>query len=284
MKRTLRRCRPLLGTLVDIRVDGLREADALAAIDAAFAEIAQVHRLMSFHEAGSDLSRLHCAPPGTSVAVDARTTHVLALAQQLAQQTRGVFDITIAPSLVRASALPRPVSTFEPDPAARWHDIELLPGDHVQLRRPLWLDLGGIAKGYAVDRAVELLCERGAAQVCVNAGGDLRVHGPQPEAIFLRNRHGGIGAVADLELCNGAIATSACDDAGVHVDGATRTPIAPWRTVSVLAPRCVVADALTKIVLADGNGVTTRGLLAAFGAQACVRDGANGWRQLERAA
>ena len=67
MSACIRRARPLLGTIVQIQVEGLCETDALAALDAAFAEVARVHRCMSFHEADSDLSRIHRAAPGTII-------------------------------------------------------------------------------------------------------------------------------------------------------------------------------------------------------------------------
>ena len=283
MNTRLRRCRPLLGTLVEIRIEGLSDAAATAAIDAAFAEIEQVHRLMSFHEPHSDLSRIHRASPGTIVAVHERTSEVLALARQLSQTTRGVFDITIAAALVQCGALPRPASPYEPDAAARWSDIELLPEDRLRLRRPLWLDLGGIAKGYAVDRAVDVLHRHGATQIAVNAGGDLRVSGSRGEGIFLRDGDGRIGSTPDLELHHGAIATSTAAG-GVHIDGSTRLPVGRRRTVSVLASRCVLADALTKVVLAHNGGIATSQVLAECDAQACVHDDAHGWQPLERAA
>ena len=154
----------------------------------------------------------------------------------------------------------------------------------MRLRRPLWLDLGGIAKGYAVDRAVDVLQRLGAAQICVNAGGDLRISGPRAEAIFLRDADGRLGAVPILELRDGAIATSTSAAGGVHIDAAARASIAQRRTVSVLAPQCALADALTKVVLADSDGVRASHALAACDAQACVHDGARRWRRLECAA
>ena len=284
MSAVLRRCRPLLGTLVEIRVEGLREGRASAAVEQAFGEIADVHRLMSFHEAHSDVSRLHRAPYGAAVAVDPRTLEVLALARDIAGQTDGVFDVTVAPQLVRSGALPAPASAFVPDPAANWRDIELLPGARVRLARPLWLDLGGIAKGYAVDRAVELLQGCGATQICVNAGGDLRVAGARAEPVHLRaGREPLVARSPDFVLSDGAVATSACHT-DAHFDGRTRTGLAHAATVSVLAPRCAHADALTKIVLAEGMHGAVDSVLRRFEAVACVHERGRGWRRLGQAA
>ena len=86
----------------------------------------------------------------------------------------------MAPALVARGHLPRPAKAPEPDGAASWRDIRLLPENRIRFRRPLWIDLGGIAKGHAVDRAVEEALRFAPFQVSVNAGGDLRVAGPQP--------------------------------------------------------------------------------------------------------
>lgn len=268
---SVRRARPWLGTLVDIRVDGLLAPCALRAIDAAFAEVAMVHRLMSFHRDDSDLARLHLAPAGTAVRVNARTYEVLDWSLHIAQTSDGEFDPTVAVAQVARGALPVPRSAFTPDVDASWHDIELLDGERVRLRRPLWIDLGGIAKGYAVDRAIEILRAHGAIDICVNAGGDLRVAGALVERVHVRDARGRI--LPALELADGAVATS---------DGVNVLDARDDATASVVAPRCILADALTKVVLARGDAA--HATLAAFGAQAWVHRAACGWRQLDRAA
>jgi FAD:protein FMN transferase len=269
----IRRARPLLGTFVEIAIDGLESARALHAIDGAFDEIAAVHRLMSFHAAGSDLDRLHRAVPGSSVAVDARTLDVLDCAVRIAAASRGRFDPTIAARQVARGLLPRPASPWTPDVAADWRDIEFAGAGRVRLVRPLWIDLGGIAKGYAVDRAVGMLIDAGAAEVCVNAGGDLRVAGERAHTVHVRTP-AGVGPGPDLELVDGAIATSSRQvDAEERRDErhGARTGAGPaWQTVSVVAQRCMIADALTKIVLA-GDERISRHALAQYAAHALIR-------------
>lgn len=261
------RCQPLLGTFVRIRVAPANHA----AIDAAFAEIAEVHRLMSFHETESDVSRLNreAAP----VAVDPRTYEVLQHAEAMAQASDGTFDVTVAPAVVAAGALPHPGGP-EPDPQADWRDIALLPAFHVQFLKPLWIDLGGIAKGYAVDRAMTVLKAQGVALACVNAGGDLRVMGR--ERVRLVPNHCTIGEGADVEVEDGAIASSCGGNGSVHIDphGCARGA----RFVCVAAPSCIAADALTKIVMA--RGACSTAVLAHYGAHAMLHDAAFGWRQV----
>jgi thiamine biosynthesis lipoprotein len=282
MSNVVPRARPSLGTLVEIRVEGLSENEALRAINIAFAEMAQIHRLMSFHEPGSDLSRVHRARAGTHVRVDARTREVLACAMRVAQESNGCFDPTVAAEQVARGYLPRPDSAFAPDSNAIWRDIEL-SDDGVCLRKPLWIDLGGIAKGYAVDRAVEILLESGASQACVNAGGDLRVAGPRAECVHVRDALGAV--VSAVELADAAIATSTSALTGTlpaHVHGALRQAIAGGTTVSVVAPNCMLADALTKVVLAQAAASACA--LSAFGAHASGHDARSGWRMLGDAA
>ena len=271
----LRRARPLLGTFVEIRVEGLGTAAAARAIDRAFAEIAAVHRLMSFHETGSDLGRLHRTPIGDRVAIDTRTHEVLAWSIRIAAASAGAFDPTVAARQVERGLLPRPASAWRPHPLADWRDIELTDAAQVRLARPLWIDLGGIAKGYAVDRALEMLVDAGAIQACVNAGGDLRVAGPRAEIVHLRTGSG-IAAAPALELIDGALATSGCASlaqtlraarSAVRSAGPASTRADRHGTISVAAPRCIVADALTKVVLAAGPDAA-RHVLRQFGAQA----------------
>jgi thiamine biosynthesis lipoprotein len=267
----VQRARPMLGTLVQMRVEGFSEGAALRAIESAFAEVAAVHRCMSFHESDSDLSHLHRTSAGTLVQVDARTHAVLACALDVAAVSAGLFDPTIAAQQVARGWLPRPDSAFSPDPRANWRDIELLDQDCVRLHRPLWIDLGGIAKGYAVDRAVEILVQAGATQGCVNAGGDLRVFGPRAERIHLRSAAGYLPA---LELCDAAVAGST---GAAHVHGRTRAAAHAGASVGVVAPTCMIADALTKVVLAAGVSASAA-VLARFAAQACAFDTASGWQ------
>jgi len=281
------RARPFLGTLVQMRVEGLADPQARRAIEAAFAEVAKVHRAMSFHEPRSDLSRLHRARVGTRVRVDARTREVLTCALRVAAVSCGIFDPTVAAERVACGMLPRPDSTFAPDPHASWIDIELCD-DAVRFRRPLWIDLGGIAKGYAVDRAVEVLRAAGAPQACVNAGGDLRIAGPRRELVHLRDAGQAQNLAGCVEIGNAAVATSAGFPTrrrvhgrwhGAHVHGRLRGPVGTLSSASVVADRCMVADALTKVVLAAGR--SSGHVLAEFGAHACVHDPWRGWRVLD---
>ena len=149
----LQRARPWLGTIVEVRVaaaDGAREA---AALESAFDAVARVHAALSFHSPHSELSRLNRDAARGEVAVGADTAAVLTLALELAAASAGAFDPCVGGALVAAGVLPAPAGAPTPDAAADWRDV-VLDGDRVHFRRPLWLDLGGIAKGHAVDVAL----------------------------------------------------------------------------------------------------------------------------------
>lgn len=243
-----RRAQPWLGTLVDIMADG-----GPSAIDGAFAEVALVHRLMSFHDPASDVSRLNRAGEGEAVAVHAHTWNVLQLSGQLAEASQGLFNPACAPRLVEWRSLPSPADSapmFQQMQAA----FRCEEGGTVRKLQPAWIDLGGIAKGYAVDLAVEALQRAGAANGCVNAGGDLRVFGERRWTVSVRDPAAPQRMRSQVELHNEALATSASYFSPRSlVDGRDGSLLALSGSVSVRAARCVVADALTKVVMASGD-------------------------------
>ena len=241
---------------------------------------------MSFHTESSDVSRLNRDGVRHPVRVHAHTLEVLKCALEIAARSDGVFDISVGAELVKWGLLPRPARA--PRAAAgTWRDIEILRDGLVRFHRPLWIDLGGIAKGYAVDRAVECLSRWGAKQAVVNAGGDLRAHGPRQERVGLN-----LGSLSDslpmVELRDGSLASSSGHRnrcwlrgrlRGPHVHGVQRCPAPTDCFVCVAAKRCVVADALTKVVMAEGPHSAK--LLRRFGASAHLHDPRLGWQHLD---
>jgi thiamine biosynthesis lipoprotein len=274
-----------MGTLVSLRVKGLSVAEAHRAIDAAFDEVATVHRLMSFYEEDSDVGRLNRARAGQPVEVHPFTLDVLKCALAIADSSDGCFDISVATELVKWRLLPRPYGAAgsRRHPKGTWRDIELLPDGRVIFHRPLWVDLGGIAKGYAVDRVAERLRASGATQAVVNAGGDIRVMGRNAERIGLELEFP-LDPRPVLELTEGSVASSSGHRhrrthqgrvCGPHVHGVRRSAAPTDRFVCVVAERCIVADALTKVVMADGAHCAD--MLREFKAAAHLHDPFGGW-------
>lgn len=227
----LRRARPMLGTLLDVGAD-------TDAFEAAFGAVLRVQRCMSRFDAGSDIARFNAMRAGESIELQAETAEVLAAASALRDATEGLFDVSTGTG-------PRGW-TLEGRVLRKTHEGTSL-------------DLGGIAKGYAVDRAVQALQAAGASRGWVNAGGDLRVFGDIELPVQLRDEQDG-GTRPFGHLAEGAMATShfGVDTQSRHAQGA-------HAHVTVMAPLCLWADALTK-VMAAGEGHTA--LLARYQAQA----------------
>lgn len=257
----------------------MAESAALTCIERAFAEIIDVHDRMSFHQPMSELSIINHNAHIRPMPVSEGLSSVLGLAHELSSATDGVFDVTIAPELVASRLLPN--LTNNALPQGTWRDVHLRSDGSVFFRRPLWIDLGGIAKGYAVDRAIASLREAAVPAAIVNAGGDIGVLGSITEQVLLRVDGKDIGdSLPLIEISEGSLASSSTTlDRGTHLDGRTRTALSDTAFVAVAAPECIAADALTKVVLASGFQYAH--LLNKFGAQAfCYTPGA-GWRQSE---
>lgn len=230
------RAQPWLGTLVEV---ALPPADASEArFAAAFAAIAHAHRRMSPHDRRSDLACIARHAHRRPVRVDRETAAVLRLAQRLWADTRGRFDVAVPGRRERAGSA--------------FGTLRLGSGRRVRTGAPLVLDLGGIAKGHAVDLAVDALRRSGATAGLVNAGGDLRSFG-SGHWTPVRVRLPGAASFAPplFELCDAAAATSSDD-----FRGRSRALLDPRRgghrrypgSITVVAPTCAVADALTKLV------------------------------------
>jgi FAD:protein FMN transferase len=156
--------------------------------------------------------------------------------------------------------------------------VELLPGHAVLFRHPgVRIDLGGIAKGFAVDRAVEVLKDHGLSRGLVNAGGDLAAFGPEPVTIHVRDPRDPRRLVGRVDISNEALASSGyCFDPFRPADGLELAIIDPGQRASVrmnagatvCAPTCMIADALTKVAVIAGEAAAAP--LAHYGARAML--------------
>ena len=270
-----RRCQPWLGTYVEVAAQAPDEAVLERAIQSAFDSVARVHRLMSFHDPASDVSRLNRHASHSPVTVDAWTHEVLGEAQRMHLLSGGIFDVAIAPSLIAWGFLPdKHVPTEGRGTTA---EVDLMTKRRVRFHRSLTLDLGGIAKGFAVDRAVEALQAAGISSGSVNAGGDLRVFGPRPQPLRVRHPGQPTKTLVVGELRDEAAATSAACFSRRRHAGRWVSPILdpftarPWlgrASITVIAPSCLQADALTKIIALAPEGAPA--ILTDCGARAII--------------
>jgi thiamine biosynthesis lipoprotein len=270
----IRRCRPLLGTFVEITASGLEQDGLQVAVNSAFGAIERIQTLLSAHDPDSELSRLNREALLRPVRVCSITLAVLRRALQLAFESAGAFDPTVAPMLARWGLLPAELRRKSP---GNWRDVLILRNRNVRFLRPLALDLGGIAKGFAVDTAIKDLKRSGVKSAVVNAGGDLRSFGEHSATIFLRHPARPQLLADTLELRDCALATSSpCFTqkqwkgkiVSHLVNPIVLRAVIGATSVSVCAKECWLADALTKVVLAAPH--RAQKLLAKYGAEAFV--------------
>lgn len=264
----MRRARPLLGTFVEVVASGLAELSLGRAIDAAFGAIERVHRLMSFHDPLSDVTRLNRYAPFESVTVDPWTATVLRRAQMLFAATSGLFDCAVGHELMQRGLLP--LEGLAHARHGSFSAVGSLGENRFRFSAPIAIDLGGIAKGFAVDRAIAMLRAHGVREALVNAGGDLRVIGPTPQTVHIRCP-GEDGRILRAGLLrHAAIATSSALTTIGRRDMAQMAPELSTLhyAYSVVAPTCWLADALTKVLIQLGD--PTASCFAAFGASAFI--------------
>jgi FAD:protein FMN transferase len=286
----VRRSIPMMGTVAEVAVVHRDARYAQGAIDAAFAELQLVERTMTRFRADSDIGRANLGAAAAPVAVSAATAAVLAEALRWASASDGLFD----PALGRAVAL-WDVGHRNAPPAAGevrrfagqrlYRQLELgnRGGESVvRFHAPeMALDLGGIAKGYAVDRAVDTLRGWGIQHALVNAGGDLYALGRSPEGdpwqVGVQSPSDPGQLATTLRLEDQAVATSGdyqqgFDHAGRRyhhlLDPATGEPRhTPMHSLTVAAASCMAADAAATAIFGSSSADASRILAAAPGAR-----------------
>lgn len=263
-QRLVRRSVPVMGTVAELAVAGVGERHAQVAIDAAIAALRDVDRTMTRFSAASDVGRANLGAFAAPVVVSAATVRVVEEALLWADATGGAFD----PALGRAVQLWDVGNRHEPPPAASvgplagralWRSIEadrdgaMLRFHDVDAR----LDLGGIAKGWGVDRAVAALRDHGVRDALVNVGGDLYALGSaasgDPWQVGVQDPDDARAVVATLALSDEAVATSGTYQQFFRyrgtryhhlLDPVTAAPrLTSTRSLTVCAGSCLQADA-----------------------------------------
>jgi len=263
--------RPEMGVPFRIVLYAPNVADAEAAAIAAFARIEQLNDILSDYDTDSELSRLsRTAGEGRAVPVNEDLWFVLTHSQEMAARSDGAFDITVGPVMNlwrkarREKKLPRPDSLTNARAAVGWRKLELDTRQQTAmlLVPDMKLDLGGIAKGYALDEALKTLRARGVTRALVTGGGDMVAGEPPP------GQKGWRIEVAPLDvtnapparfvsLRNAALATSGDVFQHVEIDRRRYSHIVDPRTglgltdhslVTVIARDGTTADALATAV------------------------------------
>jgi thiamine biosynthesis lipoprotein len=217
----LRRSIPVMGTIAEVAVVHRDVAVAQAAIDAAFDELRWVERTMTRFTNTSDIGRANIGASRGAVAVDSATALVVAEGLRWAAATHGAYDPAVGGAVKLWDVLNRhapppadavarlagrslyhaiEVGTTRGSPALVYHDSDAS------------LDLGAVAKGYAVDRAAAALRNLGIVKGVVIAGGDLYAIGTAPDdepwTVGIRDPHDARATVGSLRVSDAAVATS----------------------------------------------------------------------------
>lgn len=261
----VRRTLPVMGTIAEVAVVHGDARHAHAAIDAAMAELQRVERTMTRFTATSDVGRANAGGATDAVAVRPATAHVVAEALAWAEATDGRYDPAIG-GLVALWDVARRHEPPAGDVAARLAGRALHRSVEVGARRgdavlrfhdpDASLDLGGIAKGYGVDRAVDALRRWGIGSALVNVGGDLYALGTAPSGdpwrVGIQDPDDERRLAATLDVADAAVATSGTYEQFFRhrgqryhhlLDPRTAAPRAtPTRSLTVRAASCMQAD------------------------------------------
>ena len=268
----LRRVRLLMGTKVEIIVQGRDRKQLEQAVEKGFKEIKRLEQKLSRFQQDSLISRINAQAGKSPVPVDREVFFLLKTAKEICQESQRAFDPTILPVLeLWRFGEENPQPPFEPEIKKRLKLVNcerlILDSDKntAYLSKPgMAIDLGGIAKGYACDRVVEILKKSGVKTGIVNIGGDLRVFGAPDKgfAIGIQDPQKKNQIIAKIYLKNSAVATSGDYERYFifqgrrysHIlDPRTGFPARGERSVSVLADKGIMADAWATALFVLGS-------------------------------
>ncbi len=265
---------PHMGTKFKVILYAPDEATANAAAKAAFERVTALDGIMSDYRPASELMQLCQKAGGEPVKVSDELFTVLKTARDVWKASDGAFDVTVGP-VVKLWRQARKTKQM-PDKDELKKALELVGTDKMQLdekehtvkllKPGMLLDLGGIAKGYTSDEVLALLKKRGIPQALCAAGGDIAVGDPPPGADGWKI---GIAPLEDpdsrpskyLLLKNAAVSTSGDAEQFVEIDGKRYSHIVDPKTgvglvgrmsVTVVAPKGILSDSLTKTVCVLG--------------------------------
>jgi thiamine biosynthesis lipoprotein len=277
--RVVERARAAMGAEVRITAWTADESAALAAFDAVFAEFERLESIMSVWREGSEVQRLNAAAGQHPVPIGRDLQRVLRDARQVSEWTRGKFDVTFG-ALSGLWKFDHDQDNTVPDPAAVRARLPLVDytalavdeqaGTAFLTRAGMRVHLGGIGKGYAIDRGAALLRDRGLRDFMIQSGGDLYVagaRGDRPWRVAIRDPRGPADrAIAALDLTDGTFSTSGDYERFFMKDGRRYhhildpdlgEPARGCRSVTIVAESATVADGLSTgvFILGPSSGM-----------------------------
>ena len=263
-----------MGTMVNVFIWASDEARSAAAADAVFAEMKRLDGVMTTWTDTSEVSRINLAAGKKPVVVSDETFAVIARAQDVAKRTNGIFDITVG-SFKGLWKFDQDMDGTLPEPAEVKKRLANIGYKHLVLdakRKSVYINkagvsitLGGIAKGYAVDKCAALLKKQGFANFMIQAGGDMYVAGSKsgtPWVVAIRDPRGPAEShFANAPVSDHSFSTSGDYERGFVKDGVryhhildprTGAPAHASRSVTVRAKDAFTADAWSKVLFILG--------------------------------
>ena len=279
-----------MGVPVRLVVYATDETAAVNACRAAYARVKQIDDAASDYKKSSELNELVRQAATRPVKVSQDLWVLLKESQRLAQATDGAFDVTVGPLVQlwrtarRTKQLPSQADIDAAKSLVGWQKVHLDEAARtVKLAAPnMKFDLGGIAKGYAGDHAIQVLKQRGITSALYEAGGDIIVSDPPPGAQGWRIalQHSGPDMPAELTIANTAVSTSGDTEQFVEIAGKRYSHVVDPKTgigltnrsmATVQAPQGIHTDALSTALTLIGEERAKELLKHYPGAKAWVR-------------
>lgn len=265
---------PAMGTEVQvvIRAEPAEKEKAEATALAALNEIKRIEAMMTDWDDASDLSAVNKAAGDRPIHAPAELLELLATSKQISELTHGAFDVTYAgagqfwdfkarpPHIPDAGTIADAIRFID----YRKLEVDLDAGTAFLPMKGMKIGLGGIAKGYAVDRASALIKAAGFKHHAIKAGGDMKISGRWNHKLWsvaIRDPRDRDGVVAVLPVANTALSTSGDYERYFELDGVryahildprTGWPVQHVRSVTIVARDAVITDGLAKGVFVLG--------------------------------
>ncbi len=277
--KLVKQTRMMMGTFAEVSIYSHDEKTAGTAIEGALDEMERMDRIMSNYKNDSELSRLNKKAVKSPAPCNAELLDVIEQSQYYSELSGGAFDITVSP-IVSLWGFFREKGHIPPDkeieklmPAVSYKNIVINKGNNPQkpgtilFKNPrTQIDLGGIGKGYAVDKALEIIRKFGINNGCINLGGNIYVLGTPPGKhawkIGVQDPRNQDEILGYLELKNEATATSGDYERFFEFKGKryshiinpqTGRPVSGTIATTVVAPTGTEVDALSTIVFVLGH-------------------------------
>ncbi|MDB6013690.1 MAG: FAD:protein transferase [Gammaproteobacteria bacterium] len=260
----------IMGTRIYVELWDTDAAHGEAGIDAVMAEMRRIDELMSHYKPESELSSINQHAADAPVVVDKELFDLIKLSTHYSEITEGAFDITYAsvgylynyPDHIR----PTDAQIKAALPAVNWRNMKFDDAHHSVFfeHKGMRIDLGGIGKGYAVDRGIDILQKRGIQHAVVTAGGDSRIigdHMGRAWLVAIRHPDDPTKVVTRIPLSDAAMSTSGdyeryFDEKGVRyhhiIDPKTGHSASKVRSATIIGPTATQTDGMSKTAFVLG--------------------------------